>query len=177
MDTVRELINEINTTRTQISASAKDEIRVMRAMLNDPDFKVDVYGPTGVIGSYCPYEEARTLASNIIRDTTKMSGREAMELANNYEFGKQESVILIGLSKEFINTYTETGRKLPLGGRADSNISIAKKIKKEPAGGYPKKVGVNSDGTDKFETVGENTLTPSHKSLRVYGGCPVWLKK
>lgn len=176
MDTVRELINEINTTRTQTSASAKDEIRVMRAMLNDKDFKVDVYGTTGVIGSYCPYEESRALVSNIVRDTTKISGREAMELANNYEFGKQESIIMIGLAKEFINTYIETGRKLPLGGRENSNISIAKKIKEERVGGYPKKVGVNDDGSDKFETVSENNIIPSHGSLKVYSSCPTWLK-
>ena len=50
MDTVRELVNEINNTRTQTSASAKDEVRVMKAMLNDPDFKVDVYGKSGVEG-------------------------------------------------------------------------------------------------------------------------------
>ena len=45
---VLNLIKEINDTRTQTSASAKDEVRVMRAMLNDPTFKVDVYGRSGV---------------------------------------------------------------------------------------------------------------------------------
>ena len=150
MDSVRELINEINTTRTQASSKAKDEIRVMKAMLNEPNFKVDVYGKSGVEGQYCPYEESRIMVSNI---TTKISQQEAMNLANSYEFGNQESAIMVGLSKEFINTYIETGRKLPLGGREKSNISISKKIKEERVGSTPKKVGVNADGTDKYESV------------------------
>lgn len=172
--TVRDLINEINTTRTQTSASAKDENRVMRAMLNDPTFVVGIYGRSGLEGTYCPYEEARALVTNIIKETTKIPTKEAIELADNYEFGKQEANIMIGLSKEFINTYLETGRKLPLGGRKDSNISISKKIKKERTGGYPQKVGVNSDGSDKF--VENPNSIPEHGSLKVYSQCPSWLK-
>ena len=72
MDTVRELVNEINSTRTQTTASAKADVRVMKAMLNDPDFKVDVYGTSGVDGQYCPYDESRMMVSNIIRDTNEV---------------------------------------------------------------------------------------------------------
>lgn len=176
-ETVNELIEEINKTRTQTSASAKDETRVMRAMLNDPTYKVDVYGKTGIEGQYCPYEEARTMVANIIKDTTKISSKEAIDLANNYEFGKQESNIMIGISKEFINTYIETGRKLPLGGRETSNISIAKKVKEAKVGGTPKKVGVNDDGTDRYECVSDGSVTPAHGSLRIYSPCPSWVKE
>lgn len=173
-ETVLDVIKEINATRTQTSSSNKDEIRVMKAILNDPDFKVDIYNNTGVVGSYSPYDESRTLVSNIIRDTAKITKREAMELAQNYEFGNQESKIMIGLSKEFINTYIETGRKLPLGGREKSNISIAKRVKEKHVGEYPKKVGVNADGTDKYENV-KKTI-PEHGSIKVYSSCPSWLK-
>ena len=175
MDSVRELINEINTTRTQASSKAKDEIRVMKAMLNEPNFKVDVYGKSGVEGQYCPYEESRIMVSNIIKNTTKISQQEAMNLANSYEFGNQESAIMVGLSKEFINTYIETGRKLPLGGREKSNISIAKKVKEERVGNSPRKVGVNADGTDKYENTPSAPI-PEHGSLRVYSSCPSWVK-
>ena len=154
---VRELVNEINETRTQTSASAKDEARVMQAMLNDDSFVVDVYGNKGVKGQYCPYEESRTMIANIIKSTTKINAKEAEDLANAYEFGKQESTIMVGLSKEFVNTYIETGRKLPLGGREHSNISIAKKVKPEKASDSGK-------------------VTPSHNGLKVYSGCPSWLK-
>lgn len=176
MSRVTDLIKEINDTRTQVSASAKDEVKVMRTMLNDKDFKVDIYGPSGVEGQYCPYEEARILVTGIIKDTTKISSAEAMELANNYEFGRQESNIMVGLSKEFVNTYLETGRKLPLGGRADSDISIAKKIREERSGNFPVKVGVNDDGTDKYEIPAEENIIPAHGTLKVFSSCPPWLK-
>ena len=113
METVKEVIENINASRSQVSACAKDETKVMMAMLNDPTYKVDVYGRNGVEGVYCPYEEARTMVSNIIKDTTKINRNEANELANNYEFDKQNAVIMTGLSKEFINTYIQCGRKLP----------------------------------------------------------------
>lgn len=172
--TVKALIKEINDTRTQISTSVKDEQRVMRAMLNDPTFKVDVYGKNGVESQYCPYEDSRDMIASIIKDTTHMSSKEAEELAKGYEFGKNEATTMINISKEFINTYIETGRKLALGGRADSDISIAKKTKEAKVNSYPKKVGVNADGTDKYETITEGTI-PAHGSLKVYSPAPSWL--
>lgn len=151
---VKELVANIEESRTQTSANAKDENRVMRAMLNDPTFKVDVWGRNGIEGQYCPYEEARILVANIVKDTTKISAKEASDLASQYEFGKQEAGIMINISKEFVNTYIETGRKLPLGGRDTSNISIAKKIKES-------------------KTYGSIT----HGSLKVYSPAPIWIKK
>lgn len=151
---VKELVANIEESRTQTSANAKDENRVMRAMLNDPTFKVDVWGRNGIEGQYCPYEEARTLVANIVKDTTKISAKEASDLASQYEFGKQEAGIMINISKEFVNTYIETGRKLPLGGRESSNISIAKKVK---------------------ESKTDGSIT--HGSLKVYSSAPVWIKK
>ena len=172
---VLELVKEIDETRSQRSASAKDELRVMRAMLNDPEFIVDVYGKSGVIGQYSPYEDAHNMAANIIKGATKMSTKEAEHLASTYEFTKQDAAAFINISKEFINTYVETGRKLPLGGRERSNISLSKKVKEERSNNFPKKVGVNNDGSDKYETCGEGTI-PSHNSLRVHSSCPPWLK-
>lgn len=172
---VRQLIAEINEARTQTSSSVKDEVRVMRAMLNDPTFKVDVWDKDGIVGQYCPYDEARAMVANIIKDTTKISNNEATDLASSYEFGNQEASIMIGISKEFINTYIETGRKLPLGGRETSDIAIAKKVKEAHTNSYPKKVGVNEDGTDKYETV-DDGVVPEHGSLKVYSPTPSWLK-
>lgn len=173
---VKSLIEEINSTRTQTSANVKDENRVMRAMLNDPTFVVDVWSRDGITSQYCPYKEARNLVANIIKDTTKIPSNEANELAFQYEFGKQESDIMIGISKEFINTYIETGRKLPLGARETSNISIAKKVKESRSNSFPKKIGINEDGSDKYETVTEGNI-PTHGSLKVYSPAPVWLNK
>ena len=46
MENVRNLVNEIRTGLTQKSSSQKDEVRVMKAMLNDRDYVVDVYNNT-----------------------------------------------------------------------------------------------------------------------------------
>lgn len=173
--TVMELIKEINQTRTQTSASAKDELRVMQAMLNDPEFVVDVYARSGVVGQYCPYDDAHNMVANIIKGATKVNTKEAELLSENYEFTKQDANTFINVSKEFFNTYVETGRKLPLGGREKSNIAISKKVKGERSNNFPKKVGVNDDGTDRYETCGEGTI-PTHNSLRVHSSCPPWLK-
>lgn len=173
MNNVKELIEEINNSRTQISSSVKDEVRVMKAMLNDPTFKVDIWSANGINGQYCPYEDARSLIANVIKDTTKISNSEAIDLANNYQFGNKEASIMIGLSKEFVNTYLQTGRKLPLGGREKSNISIAYKTK-EGVNSYPKKIGVDKNGADIYETFSEGVI-PAHGSLKVYSSCPSWL--
>lgn len=175
--TVKDLIKEINNNRTNASSNVKDEQRVMQAMLNDKDYKVDVYKSTGVVGTYCPYEESRRMLTNVIKDTTKIGAKEAAELAENYEFGRAESEIMVGISKEFVNTYVETGRKLPLGGREKSNIALEKKVKEARANTYPKKVGVDANGKDIYENVNDGTVIPAHGTLKVHAGCPAWLKE
>lgn len=175
VSTVMNLVNDIDQSRSQRSASAKDETRVMRAMLNDPEFVVDIYAKQGVVGHYCPYEDARSMAANIVKNTTHITAKEAEHLVSEYEFSKSDAQTMINLSKEFVNTYIKTGRKLPLGGREKSNISLSRKIKEERSNSFPKKVGVNDDGTDKYETCGEGTI-PAHESMRVHSSCPAWLK-
>lgn len=176
MYNVKEMVADIDVSRNnKTSACAKDETRVMMAMLNDPTFKVDIWSHNGIIGQYCPYEESRQMITNILRDTAKISTQEARELAMGYEFDKNNANIMIGISKEFINTYVETGRKLPLGGRETSNIAIAKKIKPAKPNTYPKKVGIADDGTDIYETVNDG-MSPAHGSLKVYSPAPTWIK-
>ena len=53
---VTNLVNEIREGLTQQGSSLKDETAVMRAMLNDKEFSVDVYSNKGVVGSVCPYQ-------------------------------------------------------------------------------------------------------------------------
>jgi hypothetical protein len=171
---VMDLVKSIDQNRTQVSASNKDEVAVMRAMLNDDTYKVDVYGKSGVEGQYCPYEESRALAASILKGAANITSNEAIELANKYEFGKQDAIIMIGISKEFVNTYLETGRKLPLGGRATSDISIQRKIKEETVSSFPVKTGVNDDGSDKYEHT-QGRVIPAHGSLKVSSPCPPWV--
>ena len=76
MESVKDLVKQIDKTRTQASASAKDETTVMRAMLNDPTYKVDVYSKKGIEGQYCPHDEAVNLASNIIKGAASIPAAE-----------------------------------------------------------------------------------------------------
>ena len=62
--TVQKLIDNINQARTASkkegatiydTKSQKDEIAIMKAMLNDTEYKVSVYGSNGTVESeYCP---------------------------------------------------------------------------------------------------------------------------
>ena len=173
---VKDIIKDIQANRTQISASVADEERVMRAMLNDPTYKVGVYDKNGLVDEYCPHDDAREMISSVISGAAKIDKAEARELANNYKFKKSESESMIRISKEFVNTYLQTERKLPFGKREKHDVSLSlKKIEDGTERTYPKKVGVNEDGTDKY--VNASTKIPGHESWRVHGGCPEHLRK
>jgi hypothetical protein len=81
---------------------------------------------------------------------------------------------MVNVSKEFVNTYIATGRKLPFGGREKSNIALSGKEVAETIKTYPKKVGVNEDGTGRYES-GERRV-PSHFTVKAHGSCPDWVK-
>ena len=176
MSNVREILDEIKKNLSQESSSAKDEERVMQAMLNDKEYVVGVYGNAGKVGEYSPSADARKLATSIIQSTTKISAAEAEKLADEHTFTKSEANSMIGISKEFVNTYVQTGRKLPLGGRETSNVKLIIKHEEEKVKRYPKKVGVNEDGSARYDKEA-TTIIPAHDSIRVQGSCPVWLKK
>ena len=162
MENVKLLVKDIKENLDKKTASQKDERSVMKAMLNDPNFKVGVYSKAGKVDEYSPYEDSRKLFANVISTTTKMSGSEALELAKGYEVTKSDADSMINISKEFVNTYLNTGRKLPLGGRETSNISLIKKEVAQRETRVP-----NQDKT---------ALIPAHDSAKVYGSCPAWLK-
>lgn len=174
MERVNELVKGIREGLKQQSSSQKDELAVMRAMLNDKEYQVGVYSKEGQIGTFCPAEEARTMISSVISGATKVSLPEAQQLANEYEFTKNDAQNMINISKEFVNTYLETGRKLPLGGRETSDVSLLKKDVAESTRSFPKQIGVDEQGNKLFET-GE-TKVPAHSSVKVFGSCPSWLK-
>lgn len=161
---VRELVSEIKGGLKQANSSIKDETRVMQAMLNDKEFKVATYDSNGVNGSYCPAEDARKMAASVISSTTKISKSEAEVLADAHKFTSSEASSMVGISKEFVNTYVQTGRRLPLGARETSNIKLELKHKPEAV------VSVPND-KDRKVTI------PAHDTLRVHGSCPSYLKK
>lgn len=173
MENVKNLVSEIKSGLSQKSSSQKDELRVMKAMLNDKEYEVSVYGGE-TVGTFCPAKEARDMIASVIKTTTKMSGEEAAKLADAHEFSNKEAASMIGISKEFVNTYLNTGRKLPLGGRENSDISLIQKEVKATTRSYPKRVGVNEDGTPRYER--EEAPVKAHVTAKVIGSCPSWVK-
>ena len=80
-----------------------------------------------------------------------------------------EATTMINLSKEFVNTYVHTGRKLPLGGREDMNVAVQLKEVPETVKQFPKG-GIGSSER------GQVTI-PAHNTLKAAGPCPSYLKK
>lgn len=171
---VKGLVNEIKTGLTQKSCSMKDEVRVMQAMLNDKEFAAGIYGNNGKIGEYSPYEDSRRMLSSVIASATKINKDEAAALANAHEFTKGEATSMVNISKEFINVYSDTGRKISLGGRETSNIYLIPQEKEESICRYPTKIGTNPDGSQ-VTGITEKTV-PAHKSMRAKASCPNWVK-
>lgn len=172
--TVENLISEIDTVRSQVSSSSKDEERVMRAMLNDREYKVGIYTKEGKTGEICPAQEARGMITSVIKSATKVSVEEAAKLADAHEFSKSESQAMINISKEFVNTFMQTGRKLPLGGRETSDVSLSLKKVEDSVRSYPRKIGVDAEGEGIYGTAEANIK--AHKSIRVHSSCPDWVK-
>lgn len=169
MSTTQKLIDDIKFSLAQKSSSTKDELEVMRCMLNDPDYAVTVYNKKGVCGEFNPCKEFRKMCASIIAGTTRIPIEEANAAMENYEVKKSDARVMIDLSKEFINSYSQTGRKIPLGGREKSNISLCIKRIPERSRSYPSRTGVTE-----YSRV--DTTIPAHDSMKVYGPCPPWTK-
>lgn len=174
MESVKSLLKEIKSNLSQVSSSQKDETRIMKAMLNDPSYEIDLYDKTGKVGTYNPSKQFREMIGSVVSSTTKISNDEAKSLVNSYEFKKADAEVLVDFSKEFVNTYLKTGRKLPLGGRKKSNVSLVLKDIKETSRRYPRKVGVNADGTDKYEK--GVVKVGAYEAVKVIAPCPSWVK-
>lgn len=174
MEKVTDLIKEINTNLTHASASNRDEVRVMRAFLNDTSYTVGVYGKEGKEGEYCPAKDFKSMIGGIIADTTKMNKEEAAAIAEKYEVKRSDAETMIGLSKEFFNSYLQTGRKIGLGCREKSNVSLIKKDIPASTRYFPKQTGVDDNGNAIF-TKGE-TKVPAYESIKVISPCPSHIK-
>ena len=173
-ESVKTLVNEIKASLSQISSSHKDEIRVMKAMLNDPTFEVDEYGKDGVIGTYNPCKDFRSMCTSIISSTTKIPQAEAANMMEGYEVKKSEADTMVRVSKEFTNTFLHTGRKLPMGAREKSDVCLSLKEVAPSTRLYPQKVGVDENGAPVYSKA--PTTVPAHEAYRVHAPCPSWVK-
>lgn len=172
--TVKELLQEISVNLSQKSSSRKDEVRIMQAMLSDPSYEVSIYGKDGIEGTYNPTADFRTMCASVMANTAKIPMAEATQLMNNYNVRRAEATSMVNISKEFVNTFLKTGRKLPLGPRETSDVSLSLKKIEASTRMYPQKIGVNDDGSDRFSKT--PTVVPAHDSIRVHAPCPSWVK-
>ena len=173
-ESVKSLVDEIRNGLSQTSSSRKDEVRVMQAMLSDPTYSVDEYGKDGVTGQYNPCKDFRAMAASVVSNVAKIPQSEAANLMNDYEVKKSEATSMVNISKEFINTFLHTGRKLTLGAREKSDVSLSLKTVAPSTRLYPQKVGVKDDGNPIYSKA--PTTVPAHEAIRVHAPCPPWVK-
>lgn len=171
---VNELVKDIRSNLSQVGSSRKDEVRVMRAMISDDSYVVDVYGKNGVESTYSPAADFKAMGASIISSAAKIPQAEAAKLMSDYEPKKGEAESMVNISKEFVNTFLQTGRKLPLGGRAMSDVSLSLKQVPEGTRQYPLKVGVDDNGNPIYSKA--PTTVAAHEGIRVYAPCPPWVK-
>lgn len=174
MAKVMELLEEIQATHKQVSSSQKDEVRVMQAMLNDTSYEVGIYGKSGKVGTYNPAEDFKAMQTRIVSSVTKMGKEEAKALVDGYEATKADAETMVNMSKEFMNTYLDTGRKLALGGREKSNFALS--VREIPATEktYQRRYD-DGKGNITWEP-GKKTI-PAHKGLKARSSCPSWVKE
>jgi len=170
---VNEIIAEIKDNHTQVSSSQKDEIRIMQGMLNDKSYEVGVYAKDGKVGTYSPSQDFRKMQGSVISQVAKISKSEADDLLDAYEYTKSDAATMVNVSKEFVNTYLDTNRKLLLGGREKSNFSLVGKLVPDTTKTYQKKI-TSSDGIVTWEP-GKKHI-PEHAGIKAKGSCPVWVK-
>lgn len=172
--TTSALIADIKKNLSQTNASHKDEVAVMQSMLSDPTYEVTVYGKSGPTGTYNPCKDFRGMCSSIIENTTKIPAAEAQAVMENYNVRKAEADSMVNISKEFIHTFLATGRKLPLGGRETSDVSLSPKKVPETTRSCPRRVGVSDDGSGQYSRI--PTKIPAHDAVKVHAPCPSWIK-
>lgn len=127
------IIEEIKKNAKQISINKTDEVKVMRSMLNDKNFKIAIFDKNeGYIGDKCPAEEATSFVANVIQNATGLDSKDSKHLAEGYEFTKKDAVFMVNNAKDFMEVYLKTGRKINIIQNGATECSIyAKDI---PAG-------------------------------------------
>lgn len=170
---VADLLNEIQTNHKQVSASQRDEVRIMQAMLNDTSYEVGVYAKSGKVDTYNPAKDFKSMQTNIVASVTKISKDEASKLVENYEATKADATTMVGISKEFVNTYLSSGRKLPLGGREKANFALSEKVVPRTEKTYQRRV---NSGTGDVTWEPGKKIIPEHKGLKARSSCPSWVQ-
>jgi hypothetical protein len=159
---LEQLVSDIKKNTKQISINKVDEVRVMKSMLNDPDFSIGVYDRTqGYIGQKSPHTEAVKFVKNIIHDTTGLDNADSQHLAEQYEFTNRDANFLLSNMRDFLYVYTNTGRKINVMQSATTEASLFIKDMKSAEKSIPDKD--NPGTTKKIKTSPYTKLVCSSK--------------
>ena len=123
MELLMKQIQEV--TARQKSQNKGDEVAVAQALLNDPDFKVGIYDKNkGLIGTRNVHEEAVSFIASVSSEITGLDRKTSEELASKYTFTKKDANFIINTTRDFIQTYLNTGRKFNLVQSENSEANI-----------------------------------------------------
>lgn len=154
------LVQFIAENTSQVSISKADEVSVMQSMLNDENFKIAVFDRTkGYIGSRSPRETALSIINDAICGVTGMGSKEASELSKSYEFTKRDASRYVTITKDFMSTYLQTGRKINVMNDSRDEASINLKYIES----HEKKVPDQNGGTKIVSTPARIKLVSSNK--------------
>ena len=162
--TVQETIDKIKSEHSvYTTASQKDEVSVMRAMLNDPSFKVSIYDRNkGLVGTRCPREEATKFVASTASAITGLDQAQANELAQNYEFTKKDATFLIENARDFTTTYLETGRKMPIVQSEKSEASLIVRHVDQKTKKIPENMGGGSTTVPAYDKIISKSKSPKY---------------
>ena len=166
-------IQEIKANVKQHSASIKDEVSVMQAMMNDRNYEVEIFKKNGNNTTFAPGREFRGMVTDVMASAAKINKEEAAGLVEDYEFKRTHAETMVELNKEFIYAYTSTGRKYKLGGREDANVSLVRKDYEPGMRRYPTKIGENPDGSA-IMGAGE-VWVDGYSGIKASSPCPPWV--
>jgi hypothetical protein len=160
---LEQLVYDIKKNTKQISINKADEVKVMKSMLNDPDFSIGVYDKIhGYIGQKCPHDDAVKFVKNIIQDSTGLDKKDALYLAENYQFTNRDANFLLSNMRDFLYVYTGTGRKINLIQSANTEAAVYIKDIKSTEKNIPDKD--NPGKTKKITTTAYSKLVSNSKS-------------
>lgn len=154
MSELEQLVSDIRKNVKQKSINKVDEVKVMKAMLNDKNFTIGVYEKSnGYVGQKSPHDEAVRFVRGIVAGATGLDNRDAQVLAEHYEFTNKDAGFLVNNMKDFLYVYTGTGRKINLIQSVDCEASVF--IREIPEG---TKVVPNND-TGESKTIKTTSFT------------------
>ena len=159
---MKELMEEIHqATAKQRSANQVDEVRVMKTMINDPSFTVGIYNRNkGYVGQRCPHDEFVKFIGDVTSSISGLEPKHTAELANSYEATKSDASFLVNNAKDFVSTYLQTGRKLPLVQSEDSEAALLLR---------------EIESKEKQCPDGSSTVVPSFNKVVCKSRCPKYI--